>query len=203
MPVHRDKDGRVIDVLTRKTLTPKGKRGKPGARTVDISSPVVPAQPAKPVLGQGWSAKPTEVMAKTGLERATVVHRSSSRGPMDDPPVGWLVVVDGPGMGSVATLGIGSNSIGRDPEANRVALDHGDDMISRSDHGVVVYDSENRKFWIRHGDGTNLMYVNDEPVLSVQPLEPVTHIRLGRTVLRFVPLCGEAFSWPDDKSEED
>lgn len=191
MPVHRDKDGRVIDVPTRKT-TRTG--DQPGRRTVDISRGVEPTRvrPPRAPAGQGRAAH----QVPAGVEGATVVHRSSVRGPMEDPPVGWLVVVEGPGRGSVATLGVGVNSIGREKGANRVAVDHGDDMISRTHHGSIVYDQRNRSFWIRHGDGTNLMYVDDEPVLSVQPLEPLAHIRMGRTVLRFVPLCGEAFSWP-------
>ena len=74
-------------------------------------------------------------------------------------------------------------------------------MISRANHGLIVYDGRNRSFWIRHGDGTNLTYVDDEPVLEARRLAPLTHIRVGRTVLRFVPLCGDEFSWPDDESE--
>ena len=113
---------------------------------------------------------------------------------MDDPPVGWLVVVSGPGQGASLTLGNGGNSIGRDA-SQRVVLDFGDEMISRTGHATVTYDPLNKKFHIQHGGGTNLTYVNDQPVLAPQELPANTHILLGNTTLRFVPLCGKEFDW--------
>ena len=117
--------------------------------------------------------------------------------PMDDPPVGWLVVVEGPGKGSVATLGMGVNTIGRDP-SERVSLDYGDTMISRNNHATVTYDPRGRKFYLQHGGGKNLTYVNDEPVLTPRALAPLTQMQMGDTVLRFMPLCSAEFSWDDD-----
>lgn len=114
--------------------------------------------------------------------------------PMADPPAGWLVIVDGPGQGRAVTLGMHHNPIGRDKK-NRVALDYGDETISRRRHLLVTYDPEGRRFFVTPGDGTNLCYVNDQPVLASMPLEPGARIRTGRTTLRFVPLCGPDFSW--------
>ena len=118
---------------------------------------------------------------------------------MDDPPVGWLVIVDGPGKGHVARLGVGTNSIGRDP-AQRVSLSYGDEMISRAGHAVVTYDPRGNRFYIQQGSGTNLIYIDDQPVLAVRKLDPLTHVTIGNTVVRFVPLCGEHFRW--DESPE-
>ena len=114
--------------------------------------------------------------------------------PMADPPAGWLVIVDGPGRGRAVTLGLHHNSIGRDA-ANRVALDYGDETISRRRHLVVTCDPEGRRFYVTPGDATNLSYLNDQPVLAPMPLEPSARIRTGRTTLRFVPLLGPDFSW--------
>ena len=122
---------------------------------------------------------------------------------MGDPPVGWLVVVDGPGRGASLTLGNGVNSIGRDAN-QRLPLDFGDELISRAGHATITYDPRGKKFYIQHGGGTNLTYVNDQPVLAPQELTASTHILMGNTTLRFVPLCGEEFDWdmagqgPDD-----
>ena len=121
--------------------------------------------------------------------------------PMDDPPVGWLVVVDGPGKGRVATLGTGVNSIGRD-QSERVALDYGDMRISRTHHATITYDPRGRKFYVQHGGGKNLTYVGDEPVLAPRELPPLAQVQMGDTVLRFVPLCDAGFSW-DDESDDD
>ena len=120
---------------------------------------------------------------------------------MADPPAGWLAIVDGPGRGRVATLGIGVNAIGRDP-AQRVSLDHGDEMISRTNHAAITYDPKGRRFYVQHGGGTNLTYVDDEPVLAPRELEPGMHVQMGNTVLRFVPLCGADFSWDDEGSRD-
>ena len=121
--------------------------------------------------------------------------------PMDDPPVGWLVIIDGPGKGRVAGLGMGVNSIGRGGR-ERVSLDYGDAMISRTNHAAITYDPRGRKFYVQRGAGTNLTYADDEPVLMPRELEPLTHLQIGNTVLRFVPLCGADFSW-DDKPRHD
>ena len=121
---------------------------------------------------------------------------------MADPPVGWLVVVAGPGKGNVVTIGNGLNAIGRDRTKEvRVSLDFGDDMISRKNHATIAYDPLHRKFYVQHGGGTNLTYIDDKPVLEVRDLEPLAHVRMGNTVLRFVPLCGPGFSWEDEPDD--
>ena len=120
---------------------------------------------------------------------------------MVDPVVGWLVIIAGPGQGGVVTLGMGVNSMGRD-RTERVSLDYGDAMISRTNHCAISYDPRSRKFYVQHGGGINLTYANEEPVLALRELEPATHLQLGNTVLRFVPLCGEGFSW-DEETERD
>lgn len=113
----------------------------------------------------------------------------------EGPVVGWLVVVNGPGKGRSVTLGYGMNPIGRDAD-NRVALAFGDEQISRKKHAVIVYDPRGRKFYLQHGDSTNLTYVGDTPVLAPTLLTGGEAIRIGSaTELRFVPLCGEGFTW--------
>ena len=119
------------------------------------------------------------------------------RDPMADPPVGWLVVVDGPGKGHVATLGIGRNAVGRG-RTERVPLDYGDSTISRIRHCTITYEPRRRTFHVGPGDGDNLTYVDDEAVHETQALKPLARVQLGATVLRFVPLCGPEFSWDDE-----
>ena len=50
---------------------------------------------------------------------------------------------------------------------------------------------------MQHGGGVNLTYVNDKPVLEPTRLDPLQHIMLGGTTLRFVALCGSDFDWQD------
>ena len=126
----------------------------------------------------------------------TRTETSDTDDAMNDPTVGWLVVVDGPGKGQVRRLGYGVNSLGRGGKS-RVRLDFGDGEISREDHATVTYDPKGRRYYIQHGGGMNLTYLDDEPVLAPTPLGALRHIVLGATTLRFVPLCGPDFDWQD------
>ena len=116
---------------------------------------------------------------------------------MNDPVVGWLAIVEGPGKGKALQLGYGQNTIGRG-ETARVSLNFGDNQISRGGHAIVNYDPRGRKFTVQHGVGTNLTYLGDQPVLVPTELPAHSHISIGATVLRFVPLCGDAFDWQDE-----
>jgi len=115
---------------------------------------------------------------------------------MDDPVVGWLAIIAGPGQGMSVPIGYGMNSIGRNSD-QRISLDYGDDEISRSTHASVTYDPKHRKFYLQHGGGTNLTYIDDAPVLTPAELEPQKDIQIGQTTLRFIPLCNDKFDWQD------
>ena len=117
-----------------------------------------------------------------------------SEDPMADPLVGWLVVVGGPGLGNFIRLGHGMNSIGRS-EGQRCRLDFGDTEISRKTHATVTYDPRGRKFYLMHGGGQNLTYVGETPVLQPALLSGGELIFLGKTTLKFIPLCGPDFDW--------
>lgn len=115
--------------------------------------------------------------------------------PPEGPVVGWVVVLQGPGRGRAVPLGYGMNTLGRDPD-NRVCLPFEDEQISRKKHAVITYDPRGRKFYIQHGESSNLTYLGEVPVLAPAMLQGGETIRLGdRTVLRFVRLCGDDFSW--------
>jgi len=219
MPVTRDPDGNIVDEPTQRVGSSSGSASSPSSS--DAPTDYRPGQgnsggnstyDAKTVLA-GSVRREAQEQASEADDARTRIYRpgrqtaspsapqqpqdapsAAQAGSMDDPPVGWLVIVDGPGQGSVVTIGNGANSIGRDA-AERLSLDFGDEMISRSAHATVTYDPRGKRFYIQHGGGTNLTYVNDQPVLAPQELAPNTHILIGNTTLRFVPLCGEQFDW--------
>ncbi|MEM6825319.1 MAG: FHA domain-containing protein [Pseudomonadota bacterium] len=112
-------------------------------------------------------------------------------------PVGWMVVVEGPGRGASFTLTAGASKIGRG-EDQAIRLDYGDTSISRDNHAAVAYDNEQHCFFIGHGGKANLVRLNDMPVLSTEPLSDGDDIRIGETTLRFVAFCGPDFSWDGD-----
>ena len=118
-------------------------------------------------------------------------------GNMDDPPVGWLVSIDGPGKGSVLTLGIGMNTVGRGDEP-RISIPFSDDEISRGKSFSIAYDEKNSQFLLLPGEGKTLVYVEGQPVL--QRVEMTAHMvfQIGQTSFRFVPLCGPDFDWNNE-----
>jgi len=117
-----------------------------------------------------------------------------------DPVAGWLVVVKGPGRGGFRPIFVGMNSIGRDAD-QRISLTFGDDMISRQEHAFIAYDEEARRFYLQHGGKANLVRLGGRPVLSPTELEAYDLIRIGKTTLRFIPLCGSSFAWSDEVGE--
>jgi hypothetical protein len=117
---------------------------------------------------------------------------------MEDPVVGWLVVVKGPGRGQAVRIGSEWNSIGRDPD-QRICLNFGDNHISRRNHAKLNYEPNARKFSITIGDGINSTYVRGENLLGPTELKASDRIRIGETELMFVPLCGENFDWNNEQ----
>jgi len=111
-----------------------------------------------------------------------------------DPVVGWLVVVDGPGRGASLNIGYGNNRIGRAPTEN-ISLDFGDEEISRENHSTITFDGRHRRYYVLPGQGRNLVYVNDQPVMTPLELTGGEELLLGQTKLRFVPFCGKTFDW--------
>jgi hypothetical protein len=135
---------------------------------------------------------------KTVIITPPAREHSAADAPLDDamidPIVGWVVVVAGPGRGHALQLGHGMNSIGR-AEGQRCQLDFGDTEISRKNHATLTYDPRGRKFYLMHGGGQNLTYLGETPVLAPVVLNGGELISLGKTTLKFIPLCGPDFDW--------
>ncbi len=214
MPAHRDPgSGEIVDTPTVKARddaqaadSPTEKKTSSGTGGSDASAYEAKTVKAGSARAAGLQHDQQAADAKTRIvrrsgqsPRAPAVQENESSGAdaMDDPPAGWLVIIEGPGQGNCLTIGYGSNSIGRE-RGERICLDFGDERISRTQHAVVTYDPRGHKFFIQHGGGKNLTYLDDEPVLAPTQLEPQAHIQIADTLLRFVPLCGDDFDWPQD-----
>ncbi|MCE5975111.1 FHA domain-containing protein [Sinirhodobacter sp. WL0062] len=135
-----------------------------------------------------------------GLAPASPFEKAAA--PVDTSfPVGWMVVVSGPGRGASFPLYDGVAKIGRG-EDQAIALNFGDSAISRENHAAVAYDSEANAFFIGQSGKANLVRLNNKPLLSTEQIRSGDQVRLGETTLRFVALCGEDFSW-DAASQKD
>ena len=140
-------------------------------------------------------------------DEKTVYHSPSSNATSDavqneqDPsqPIllaGWLAVISEAGKGTSYTLTFGMNTIGRSEE-NHISIQNGDSSISREKHAVIIYDYANNLYFIKHGDGQFLSYVNGEVLLDTRQLKANDRIKVGSTELIFIPLCSDEFKWED------
>ncbi len=116
-------------------------------------------------------------------------------------PVGWLVVSKGKGRGAWFPLYTGLSPIGRG-EDQAVQLDFGDAAISRENHAAIAYDPQTHEFHLGHGGKSNIVRLNDKPVVSAENLTTGDNIRLGETDLRFIALCDKSFNWAKDPAGE-
>lgn len=152
-------------------------------------------EPARPERAKGTTLVDRSL---GGTRLASPVGQPAA--PMDPgasgPVVGWLVVIDGPGMGRSLPLGYGMNIIGRGAR-NRVVLDFGDQQISEEDHFRIAYDRENRRFHLVPGRGTNLVYLDGAPLLTPVELAGQRDLKVGSSLIRFVPFCSADWDWPD------
>lgn len=137
-----------------------------------------------------------------GLDTTPGVGESDAN-PQNDPdqkmdmPLGWLVIVQGPGRGAAFVLQNAVTWIGRALDQT-VTLNFGDDTISRQHHASVTYDDQHGTFCLSFGKTCNLVQLNGQPVLDTQPLTHGDLIRVGETELKFAALCGPEFSWHED-----
>ena len=175
-----------------------------------LSEPAAAAPPALPVAPE--PARPTghhveplpdaverhdlvSAPPRTQLVRGrTAVKRTEFH---QDPVVGWLVVVGGPGLGAFRPIYEGNNTIGR-ASTQRIPLDFGDDAISSEEQAYLRYDSIDRKFLlVPNLAKTNIVAVNEKKPTGAIELSAMDLVTVGRTQLAFVPFCGMEFDWAE------
>jgi hypothetical protein len=224
MPIYRGPDGKIIEERTKRIQddevtdlrqsnpTPASNVGAnvgigDDQGSEDLTKKVnIQSLGAESDLDIGVKANSSEDADKTRLFAAekpaanVSSEKIATSQLIANPTVGWLAVVSGPGKGNVLSFGYGSNPIGRGGSA-RVNIDFGDAEISRGEHAIVTYDPRGKKFYIQHGSGNNLTYLEQEPVLVPTELSARAQITLGQTKLMFVPLCGDSFDWQDLKDD--
>ena len=115
-----------------------------------------------------------------------------------EPVVGWLVCVEGPEVGKDYRLFGRINSIGR-AEGNDVVLAQ-EHTVSQKNHVRLAYDAKHNNYQLIPGDGSNVTYLNDEPLYVPQRLNAYDILEMGETKLMFIPLCNDRFRWPVSKA---
>jgi hypothetical protein len=145
-------------------------------------------------------ASETRAAATAGSNKTQVVRgkpKVSRANFAQDPVVGWLVVVGGPGLGAFRPIHEGNNAIGRGAN-QRIPIDFGDNTISSEEQAYIRYDSMDRSFlFVPNLAKTNVVAVNNKKPTGAIKLECMDVITMGRTQLAFVPFCGEEFDWSE------
>ena len=120
-----------------------------------------------------------------------------------DPVVGFLVIVGGPGLGAHRPVFEGNNTVGRS-SASRIPLDFGDEAISHDEQAYIRYDSADRSFlFVPNLAKTNVVSVNDKRPAGAVPLKAMDVITLGRTQVAILPFCGAEFDWSEISEAKD
>lgn len=158
--------------------------------TVNVDPEPVPLDHEKTrIYRPGSKTRPAE-----GQGEKNEVQETLDNNLMEDPPTGWLVAIEGPGQGSVLTVGIGMNSVGRGVDV-RVPIEFNDQEISRGNCFSIAYDARNKNFFLLPGDGKSLVYLKDQPLLERMLMKSGMIFNIGQTSFRFVALCDAEFSW--------
>ncbi len=111
------------------------------------------------------------------------------------PVVGWLVCIEGPAKGQDFRIHADNNYIGRAPYMDIAVT--GDDTISRENHAILAYDTREKLYYFAPGSGRGIVRLNGKAVLMMTELHAYDKIEIGRSILIFVPLCGDQFSWEE------
>jgi hypothetical protein len=196
----------IVDEGRDPAASPSAAEAARQARGADVFAldpcPFEPdAAPTTRVSRAGSSPPHEGAAARTQLVRGKAPVR---RGAFEqDPVVGWLVVVGGPGIGCCRPVFEGNSAIGRAPR-QRIPLDFGDESISSEEQAYIRYDSSERSFlFVPNLAKTNVVSVNDARPTAAVELQHMDVITIGRTQLVFVPFCGAEFDWSDIAENRD
>ena len=188
----------------RAAVTPDAHRSLSEMPYVSVQPASLPAEAAAPfevpppAAGRGANRSGRVKTRLLGFDAESLgfsspFEKADSRA--SDPfPVGWLVVVAGPGRGASFALHDGVSRVGRG-EDQTVCLNFGDSSISRENHISIAYDSEQSAFYVGQSGRSNIVRLNNKPLLSTEQIRSGDQIRVGETVLRLAALCGGDFSW--------
>lgn len=172
-------------------------RTTPAARLAERHIEAEDPPTTRVVRGSQPAAQPQRTQLVRGRQKI-------SRGTfVQDPVVGFLVIVGGPGLGASRAIFEGNNTIGR-TAGNRIAFDFGDDSISAEAQAYLRYDSTDRSFlFVPNLAKTNVVSVNDKRPAGAVELKSMDVITLGRTQVAFVPFCGPEFDWSEISETKD
>lgn len=162
------------------------------------SSPSPPVEPTRRITRPEVASRPRPLGTPTTNPTATnptaqtATNSVAATDALSSLVVGWLVIVAGPGRGTVLPLNYGVNDMGRGAGA-RLRLDFGDEMIATENQAAIIYTMRSRRFYLQSvATGT---WLDGHMIRESVELKGGETLQVGQTRLRFVPLCGTGFDW--------
>lgn len=146
----------------------------------------------------GKTVAPDVIMNREKQDNKTIAIFQQEHG--IDPVVGWLVCIRGKAIGKDYRLLARINTIGRSEE-NDVCI-KGDKTISSRTHAKIAYDARNNQYMIIPGEGSNISYLNGQPIYTPSQLKSYDIIDFGDSSFLFIPLCGEFFKWDNVENQK-
>lgn len=107
------------------------------------------------------------------------------------PVVGWLVCVQGPDIGKDFRLHTHFNHVGRN-ENQDVRLS---DPTVSGEHFTVSYDLQHNHYFADMNKGSTFVYINSYPLGSRTVLKKGDQIKVGNSLLVFIPLEQQDVKW--------
>ncbi len=166
----------------------------PTAKTKPVSAPTAASRPSGAASAAPASAQTqTPAAAPIAADPATfAISANAAATGRPRYPHGWLVVVEGPGLGEWYPLEGGVSTIGTGADQT-VALTFGDSAVQDHAHATLAYDKRAQGFAL--DPAQNSARVNGLPVSALTALRDGDVITLGGTSLRLVALCSPNFHW--------
>jgi|GEM_PF-4747396 len=165
------------------------------AQAKPASQPATPKPAVRPAPAA--SASPAQQPPAPAVAAVTAKGAPNSSA-ADRPrfPCGWMVVVEGPGVGEWFVLERGTSHIGAG-KGQTVQLDFGDDGIAEQEHAALTYNEAQQQF-VLHGEAAGTLRINGVTASKDTHLRDGDVVSLGRTSLRLVALCSPNFHWASE-----
>lgn len=182
-----------IPVPSQKKPSVQPEPESPNLTPVPAPAPAPAPNPApSPAPSLEAAIKGTDSVAAPGDRKTEARYNFSNS---IEPVNGWLVCIEGEYKGTCFNIKEGRNNIGRSLTMD-IALAK-EKSVSRERHASVIFEPNNRVFYIQSGESSGLTYVNGELVLAAKELKENDVINLGRSSFVFIEFSGEHFNWED------
>ena len=173
---------------TNPVYSPQGNVGP----TTPVNQNIPPTTPLTNPFQNNPMGTPTEYAGDLQPQTSKSINGGTPAKERVRPVVGWLVCVQGPDIGKDFRLHTHFNRVGR-LDNQDVCLS--DPRVSR-EHFTVSYDLMNSQYYAEMQSGGNTMvYINGQPLGGRIMLKKGDQIKVGDSMLVFIPLEEQDVKW--------